>query len=83
MCRVLAVEVLAPGNRANDLVVKSTKYAAAGLDHYWVIDVDARTLETFVRDGRAYRHGMAASNEPVDVDLGIAAVRVDIRELLA
>lgn len=39
----LVVEVLS-GNRGDDLVLKSARYAAAGLPHYWVLDPRDRVL---------------------------------------
>jgi Uma2 family endonuclease len=40
-------EVLSPSSVAYDRVTKSRLYAANGIRHYWIIDVDARTLEAF------------------------------------
>jgi Uma2 family endonuclease len=46
-------EVLSPGTRRLDLTEKRDLYAAAGVQHLWLIDPDARTLEAFeLREGR-------------------------------
>lgn len=37
---VLVGEVLGPGSRRTDAVVKHAEYAAAGIGHYWIIDLD-------------------------------------------
>lgn len=50
----LVVEVLS-GNRVDDLVVKATKYAAAGLRDYWVVDPRDHLVECFQLEGVAYR----------------------------
>ena len=42
---VLAVEVLSPGSARFDRVVKRHAYQAAGVPEYWIVDVDARTIE--------------------------------------
>ncbi len=38
---VVAVEVVSPGSRRTDLVVKRAEYADAGIPHYWVLDLAA------------------------------------------
>lgn len=40
-------EVLSPSTAARDKVQKRKLYAEHGVPHYWIIDVDARTLEAF------------------------------------
>ncbi len=37
---VLVVEVLAPGSRRTDSVVKLGEYAEAGIPHYWIVDLE-------------------------------------------
>jgi Uma2 family endonuclease len=37
---VLVVELVSPGSRRTDTVVKRGEYADAGIPHYWIIDVD-------------------------------------------
>lgn len=37
---VLVVEIVSPGSRRTDMVVKRGEYADAGIGHYWIIDVD-------------------------------------------
>ncbi|MBL8927219.1 MAG: Uma2 family endonuclease [Pseudonocardia sp.] len=36
---VLAVEVISPGSRRLDSIVKRDEYADAGIPHYWVVDL--------------------------------------------
>jgi Uma2 family endonuclease len=35
----LAVEVISPGSRRLDTIVKRDEYADAGIPHYWVVDL--------------------------------------------
>ncbi len=42
---LLAVEVLSPSSARFDRVVKRPYYQRAGVPEYWVIDLDARTVE--------------------------------------
>ena len=77
----LVVEVLST-NRGDDLVVKTTKYAAAGLVHYWVIDPRDGVLDTFALEGMTYRHVMAVSAGRAVLDFGVGTVEVDLTALL-
>lgn len=36
---VLAVEIISPGSRRVDTVLKHSEYADAGIPHYWVVDL--------------------------------------------
>ncbi len=46
---VLAVEVVSPGSRRTDHVMKRSEYADAGIAHYWIIDLDAPVAITVLR----------------------------------
>lgn len=46
---ILAIEVLSPNTRHVDVGLKRSRYAAGGIQHYWVVD-----------PGGAVDHGMAA-----------------------
>lgn len=46
-------EVLSPSTAARDKVQKRNLYAERGISHYWIVDVDTRTLEAFeLQSGR-------------------------------
>ena len=38
----LVVEIISPGSRRTDLVIKRGEYADAGIGHYWIVDLDPR-----------------------------------------
>ncbi len=40
-------EILSPSTAARDRVVKRKLYADHGIEHYWIVDAEARTLEAF------------------------------------
>ena len=42
---ILAIEILSPGTRRMDLVMKRSEYADAGIEHYWIVDPDDHTME--------------------------------------
>jgi Uma2 family endonuclease len=40
-CEVhLVVEIVSPGSRRMDHVIKRGEYADAGIPHYWIVDLD-------------------------------------------
>ena len=50
----LIAEVLSPGNPQHDRNLKFNAYAKAGVQEYWLIDPDGRTMEVYVLRGQAY-----------------------------
>lgn len=53
---VLVVEIASPATRLADRKLKPALYAAAGIEHYWRLDLEpAPTLYTGVRNGAGYR----------------------------
>jgi len=40
----LVVEVISPSSRKYDRVTKAARYLALGVEHYWIVDPDARHL---------------------------------------
>lgn len=43
----LVIEILSPGSRSRDKVLKMKSYAEHGVPEYWVVDTEARTLEQY------------------------------------
>ncbi len=52
-------EVLSPSTATRDRVEKRDLYAQHGIAHYWIVDVEARTLEVFELQGG---HWLLAGN---------------------
>ena len=48
---VLVVEIVSPGSRGLDHVMKVHEYAKAGIENYWIVDPDGPTEDRFI----AYR----------------------------
>jgi Uma2 family endonuclease len=74
----LVVEVLST-DRAADLLRKAHKYAALGVEHYWVVDVEGTEIIEFrLVPGTAVYTEVArhSRTESVTLDIGVAAVRV-------
>jgi Uma2 family endonuclease len=74
---VLCVEITSV-DRAADLVVKTAKYAAYGLDRYWVLDPDRRELYVFARQDAVYELVQTVGQEPTEVDFGAGVARIDL-----
>jgi Uma2 family endonuclease len=78
---VLCVEVTSSDRQA-DLLVKVTKYAAYGLDRYWVLDPEQRELYVFARQDAAYELVQTVGKEPADVDFGAGVARIDLAAII-
>jgi Uma2 family endonuclease len=51
----LVVEILSPSTRARDRGLKLSRYATAGIPHYWIVDPRHRTLEALELEGGEYQ----------------------------
>lgn len=68
---VLVVEIVSPGSRGADHVMKLHEYAKAGIEHYWIVDPDAPTDNRFLAyrlDGETYRRVTALNGDRVRVN---------------
>ncbi|GEE00809.1 hypothetical protein nbrc107696_12550 [Gordonia spumicola] len=76
---VLVVEILSPGTRRVDLVLKRHEYAEAGITNYWIVDVDdrPRLLPLTLVDGEYigdWVTGTYTSNVPFPVTIDLDAL---------
>ncbi len=79
----LVVEVLS-SNRGDDLVRKTVKYAAAGLEHYWIMDPRERVLDAYeLVDGTYELRARLTDDEAGEVSFGIGTAHLDLAELLS
>ncbi len=51
----LCVEIPSPGTERVDRVRKLGLYARHGVPHYWIVDLEARSIEEYVLAGETYR----------------------------
>jgi Uma2 family endonuclease len=78
----VAVEIVSPGSRRIDRVLKFSEYAEAGIPHYWIIELaDVITLDTFRLTGATYEPVLLAATDVVDLD-GPVRVTVDLGALV-
>lgn len=50
----VAVEILSPSTRDQDRGVKSRRYAALGITHYWIVDPEESRIECYRAEGSGY-----------------------------
>ena len=53
----LAIEVLSPATAANDRGIKRQLYVRYAVPHYWIVDLDARVIESYRLTGNDYEPG--------------------------
>ncbi|WP_460789029.1 Uma2 family endonuclease [Nocardioides maradonensis] len=81
---VLCVEVLSPSTRSEDLIRKSHEYVAAGVQQYWVVDIDGAELIAFRNDGDGWEElaVLDAQHPRVSIEIaGHGAVEIDLEWL--
>lgn len=74
---VLAVEVLSPSTRRYDLLLKRSRYEAAGTPSYWVVDPDEPSIIAWdLRDGQYVEAGRAKGSDALElaVPFGVRVV---------
>ncbi|MBO0687804.1 MAG: Uma2 family endonuclease [Candidatus Dormibacteraeota bacterium] len=77
----LVVEVMSPSSQTTDRVHKPAEYSAAGIQHYWRIELDERDITAYVfradASGRRYsllgeaQRDRLIQHEPFPVDLDL------------
>jgi Uma2 family endonuclease len=79
---VLAVEVLSPSTRRFDLMLKRSRYEAAGCPNYWVVDPEEPSIVAWeLRDGAYVEVGRASGEQSVTLDLPFPVTVVPVRLL--
>ncbi len=82
----LIVEVLSPGNRAQDTVVKRAAYARASLPEYWIVRPDTRDILVYTAPEPAASDFSAVQRFASDTVLTsptIAGMTLDVAALFA
>ena len=63
----LVVGILSPSTADRDLGSKRTLYARHGVDEYWVVDPDGKTIEVLrLSNGEFVRHGLYAGDQELE-----------------
>lgn len=61
----LVVEVLSPGTRKRDRVVKAKRYAHFGVREMWIVDPDKKAIEVFVNTENGFRREACYAGDDV------------------
>jgi Uma2 family endonuclease len=63
---LLLVEILSPSSIQRDRIVKAARYAALGVAHYWIVELDAQVIECYrLRAGKYELAVRAQSPDPL------------------
>ena len=63
----LVVEILSPSTADRDLGYKRTLYARHGVDEYWVVDPEGKSIEVFrLTNGEFVRHGLYVGDQELE-----------------
>ncbi|CAJ1500595.1 Uma2 family endonuclease [[Mycobacterium] kokjensenii] len=72
---VLLIEIVSPGSRRMDTVMKLHEYAKAGIEHYWIVDAEVPDGAWFLQyrlDGDLYRPVATPDGDHVEVHEPVA-----------
>jgi Uma2 family endonuclease len=79
---LVAVEIVSPGSRRIDRIVKRAEYADAGIPHYWIVDLDPplSLLACHLGPGPGYRDeppatGRYATDDPFPIRLDLDQIQ--------
>jgi Uma2 family endonuclease len=79
---VVAIEIVSPGSRRTDNIVKRAEYADAGIPHYWIVDIDGpvslvscRLTEKFGYIDDVVATGTFSTEKPFPVTLNLDELR--------
>jgi Uma2 family endonuclease len=77
----LVVEILS-SDPVRDIIRKATKYAAAGLERYWIVDPEGPDITVYqLVDGVFAERGVHGPGSQVTLDVGPAQVTFDPNDL--
>jgi Uma2 family endonuclease len=77
----VAVEITSPSNRSLDRKVKFERYAANGVQHYWMVDPIAETMECYrLVEGQYVLDAVGTANEKLNVP-AVAGLTIDLSAL--
>jgi Uma2 family endonuclease len=79
---LVVVEIVSPGSRRMDNVIKRGEYADAGIPHYWIVDIDSpvslvacRLTEEFGYRDSQVATGTLTTTDPFAVTLDLDRLR--------
>ena len=82
---LLVVEVLSPSTRSEDTVRKSMEYAEGGIERYWIVDPELRTIDALLNvDGAWEVEAHLDERDPTaEIEIGEhGTVSLDLMDVL-
>jgi Uma2 family endonuclease len=79
---LIVIEVLSPGNRANDLIKKLPRYASRGISEYWVVDPVQQSIWLNLLDDDGNYRRLPVTNGPLQAGL-YEGVVLPLRDIFA
>lgn len=80
---LLVIEILSPTSRRQDRGVKFERYAQLGVEHYWILDVEARRIECFRRNGDRFESILRAEGNDILRHESWVGLEIDLAPLWA
>lgn len=77
----LVVEVLSPSTEEKDQVFKRTLYAKYGVQEYWIVDPDAKTIEVLTLGERGYERARLYTNGDALESPLLVGLRISLHEV--
>jgi Uma2 family endonuclease len=77
----LVVEILSPGTKSRDLIIKRKIYAKYGITEYWIVDPIEKTLEVLIWAEEGYRSAGIYPYSAVVESLLLPDFRVPLAEI--
>lgn len=76
----LAIEILSPGTRRKDEILKRRLYEHHGVNEYWIVDPEEETVRIYRRDGETF-----AAGEVVEIITSplLPGFSLDVRDVFA
>ncbi|HEX4824765.1 MAG TPA: Uma2 family endonuclease [Candidatus Polarisedimenticolaceae bacterium] len=78
---LIAVEILSPSTRRNDLRLKKTRYAELGIPHYWIVDPGERWVECHRLERRRYASLLGVASDGVLTHPEFDGLTIDVGAL--
>jgi Uma2 family endonuclease len=69
---IIAVEILSPSTRSEDLYRKPEEYLSAGVAQCWIIDPDQRTIDVRIAEGGQWHTLTVVDPEHPEADIPVA-----------
>jgi Uma2 family endonuclease len=77
----LVAEVLSPSSAYHDLRTKFRAYEQAGVQEYWIIDPERKSVEVFVSSGSKFQLQQEAEGEGAVQSVLLAGLSVDLADI--